>query len=517
MKSKFLLLIISLSLNMTVFGQICGTSSNETFKTSQKTVTDSKLLNTLNSICVNVYFHIVRESNGSGGFSSNQLDNVTNILNSAFNAHNLYLNNTLGFDYINNSTYYNIDDTGNSTNEFDALVQINNIPNAINIYIVNNAVSYAGRANGILSQALVIEKNYVNTQVVSHEVGHCLDLLHTFQGTATNSSGCAEAINGSNCTSCGDKVCDTPADANTGNSGGYTPDMDNIMSYYYPFNHFSNGQASRIRQAFASSSLLQQVISNSCEIPEINGSLTICTDDTNTYSLTNIDQNDIISWQVSSNLQIISSTNNSVTVKPINNSAIGNATIYANINNTYTLSKDIIIGTPITVDDIDGALGMDGEYEILVETNDGNGNDFEWKVNGVLVNDNGNDWVRIYFGDYPCINNQIIISMRKEGVCGWSSWVSMNYTECEDEEAFFRFSSNPMNEGGSVNEIIITDESILGKKNYEISILNKYGIKIYSKKKKEKNVYINFLKKGFYFVNYQNTEGISITKKLIIK
>ncbi len=281
MKTKILLLITFLSANIISYGQICGTPS-PLFQ-AKKTITNSEFLKSSNLICINVYYHIVRENNGTGGYNSNQLDDITNTLNTAFNEHNLYLNNS-GFDYIDNSTYYNIDDTGNSTTEFDALVQININPNAINIYIINNATSYAGRANGILSQALVIEKNYANTQVVSHEVGHCLDLWHTFQGTAANTSGCAEAINGSNCSSCGDLVCDTPADANTGNSGGYTPDMDNIMSYYYPFTHFSNGQADRIRQAFASSTILQQVVSNSCNF--IEGPEEICTGEFETFSLT---------------------------------------------------------------------------------------------------------------------------------------------------------------------------------------------------------------------------------------
>jgi len=351
MKTKKLLLITFLILNTAIFGQICGTLPIETSKNTQKTVTNSQFLSSSNSICINVYYHIVRENNGNGGLNSNQLDNITNTLNAAYNEHNLYIN-SLGFDYINNSTYYNINDTGNSTTEFDALVQINNLPNAINIYIVNDAISYAGKANGILSQALVIERNYANTQVTSHEVGHCLDLWHTFHGSiaeppsSLDPNACPELINGNNCSSCGDYVCDTPADANTGNSGGYTPDMDNIMSYYYPFNHFSNGQAVRIRQAFASSSLLQQVVSNNCSIAELSSIDNLCFTNDKTITISNLGNN-TTSWQVSSNISIIPSpTNNSITIKALNSTSSGNGWVKATLSNGTILQENFAVGVP---------------------------------------------------------------------------------------------------------------------------------------------------------------------------
>ena len=253
-------------------------------------------------------------------------------MNHTFNPHSLNINN-LGFDYIDNTTYYNIDDSDNNNSEFNALVQINNIPNAINIYIVNNAVSYAGRSNGILSQALVIESSWANTQVISHEVGHCLDLWHTFQGTATNTNdGCAEAIDGSNCTTCGDYVCDTPADANTGNSGGYTPNMDNIMSYYYPFNEFSNGQIDRVRNAFATSSVLQQIVSNSCAIAELSPIDYLCYPANKTLTISNLEDS-TTTWQVSSNVTILSSNNSSITVRAKYSNSTGNGWVKATLSN----------------------------------------------------------------------------------------------------------------------------------------------------------------------------------------
>jgi len=148
-------------------------------------------------------------------------------------------------------------------------------------------------------------------------------------------------------------------------------------------------------------------------------------------------------------------------------------------------------------------------------------NDFQWKVNGVLVNDYGNDWVRIYFSDYPCINNQITLSMRKQGTCGWSNWVSLNYGECEDED-YFMFSSNPMTEGSIENKIIIkerhkTTNNSIKRKNYSINIFDDNGVKVFSKTHKKKEFILKNLTKGLYFVKFKTKKGNVLTKKLIIE
>lgn len=101
-----------------------------------------------------------------------------------------------------------------------------------------------------------------------HELGHAFGLLHTF-----NTSTCAENVSRlpqyNNCATCGDKVCDTPADPNVSNhmnlvnancdyigSGSivdpnfmpYMPDTKNYMSYYHGcVEHFTEGQGVRMR------------------------------------------------------------------------------------------------------------------------------------------------------------------------------------------------------------------------------------------------------------------------------
>ena len=89
-------------------------------------------------------------------------------------------------------------------------------------------------------------------KVLAHEVGHYLDLYHTFQG------GCSGGTSGT-CATQGDKVCDTPPVA-TANSGcptlgsinscsGTGPDLlDNHMDYTNDNcrNNFTNGQEDRM-------------------------------------------------------------------------------------------------------------------------------------------------------------------------------------------------------------------------------------------------------------------------------
>lgn len=434
MKTKTLHLIIFFGLltSLELKAQLCGTPQTTNFPTNHRTIINQSFLNNNESICFNVFYHIVRQDNGSGGFNASLLDDVNEKLNHSFNPHSLNINN-LGFDYIDNTTYYNIDDSDNNNTEFNALVQINNIPNAINIYIVNNAVSYAGRSNGILSQALVIESSWANTQVISHEVGHCLDLYHTFQGTAIGTDGgCAEDIDGSisNCTNCGDYVCDTPADANTGNSGGYTPNMDNIMSYYYPFNEFSNGQIDRVRNAFATSSVLQQIVSNSCRIAELSPIDYLCYPANKTLTISNLEDS-TTTWQVSSNVTILSSNNSSITVRAKYSNSTGNGWVKATLSNNIVLQEDFKVGVPdvsvITLESFNSAPLVTGtftnvtaRYNWLIDVGQF-GHVWEWIVPSSQVISNSPSYSYIHVS--PLGNpTSIYIKTRACNECGPSEW-----------------------------------------------------------------------------------------------
>lgn len=154
------------------------------------------------------------------------------------------------FKYINNSYY---DEVKNENwKEMQALY---NVKNRINIYYVSEILNPGGGAAGfagfgcitnLIEEGVVIKKSST-PRTLYHEMGHYFGLLHTFEGSGT------ELVNGSNCTTAGDLICDTPSDpfvkgdpvANYVNSSCkfismkqdangdyYDPIVGNIMSYY---------------------------------------------------------------------------------------------------------------------------------------------------------------------------------------------------------------------------------------------------------------------------------------------
>lgn len=230
-----------------------------------------------------------------------------------------------------------------------------NMSNSINFYLVNTGMA-PGQARQILSKYLYVENAWALTAVSPHEVGHCLSLYHTHQGRLCSDGGCAEDIvcsQYSNCCECGDKVCDTPADpCLNGNlnsncqyigGGGFNPDTSNFMAAGNNQNcrdHFTEGQAERMKYHIENFQELQEVVGTSCTIPEITGDDTLCNNDQKTYTLTN--NSNPVTWEVgpSNLIEEVSSNNTSITVKRANSSATGYAYIKALL--PQTIIKDSI-------------------------------------------------------------------------------------------------------------------------------------------------------------------------------
>ena len=131
-------------------------------------------------------------------------------------------------------------------------------PGRVNIYLferfVDDMEGGCAIAGGHITHelgAMYFASGCFGSTVFAHETGHYLGLPHTFMDTPTT-----ELVDGSNCDSVADEICDTPADPyiNSGdtmitwledclfvyegkdaNGDYYTPDIYNIMSYY--FNH----------------------------------------------------------------------------------------------------------------------------------------------------------------------------------------------------------------------------------------------------------------------------------------
>lgn len=303
-------------------------------------------------ICVRVFFHIVRNSAGSNGFNQNNIPALLNILNEAFMPRNIIIVNS-GVDFINNDAFgIEFNDS-----EFTALTNTNNVTNAINFYLLPiNATGYAGRASAIPGNSLVVGFDFINTSTSPHELGHCLNLFHTHH--QVEQGGCSD--NGTNCTTCGDFVCDTPVDpvlscgtnvdpgtcAYTG-GGGFNPDTRNYMSYSCRFppcrDRFSVGQGVRMRVSLLNDPLLQPFITTACVTME--GSKSLCsTSATETYTIQNAPPNSTFAWSWSNNCPTYTPNGSQCTVTRGNCS--GSTTLTCTITTPFgnlTVSKDIAL------------------------------------------------------------------------------------------------------------------------------------------------------------------------------
>lgn len=221
--------------------------------------------------------HIVRKSDGTGGYPLANLNNVMALTNKQ------YLQSGTGIqfyfagttpDYIDNDGLYDqYEQYGERAfNGRDA-------NNALNQYYVHNGpgpYAYLPDANNVINTRSVLPDATndfdMGNRIIPHELGHNFNLLHTFDSSYGNELVTRGA--GANCATAGDLVCDTPADPwgrfpNTtdcivacppsytctfrdSQNNTYTPSLTNIMSYYVPCIYdFTPGQVERMQAGLA--------------------------------------------------------------------------------------------------------------------------------------------------------------------------------------------------------------------------------------------------------------------------
>lgn len=192
---------------------------------------------------VPVTIHVCRDSDGLGGLTVPQVDLALADLNSQFNSTNFTFFQCGEIIYIDDDDYSPVAD---EQAKRDELRQTLHIPNTLNVYFANltNLAGLSSYTHSATQGVLLNNSSATNGTTLSHEVGHYFDLYHThltFWG--------AECPDGSNCTTAGDRLCDTPADPNLQGlvdwlcvydqsaatplacSGTYAPAADAIMSY----------------------------------------------------------------------------------------------------------------------------------------------------------------------------------------------------------------------------------------------------------------------------------------------
>jgi hypothetical protein len=277
MKKIYLFLVLLFAMNNNIAQTFCKTPSN----TPNFLNSTSRLIVPAKSYQIRIFAHIIRTSAGSGGMTQTELNSAIDILSQDYNPLNISFT-LVGQDYINSDRYFN----GSINSD---IFKVNTTPNAIDIYFLpNSCPSPGGLAENIVSKAFVVGGTWtfnspsviVNTsRIVSHEMGHCLGLYHTHHGTSNEGTleQCPELVNGTNSSTCGDYVTDTPADphlefnVNTScnwlgagrdiNGQSYRPDTRIIMSYTRPscMQYLTDGQAERIFLSLSNNKVLQDV------------------------------------------------------------------------------------------------------------------------------------------------------------------------------------------------------------------------------------------------------------------
>lgn len=446
-----LIIVFGMSNTSILYGQNvrCGTPTPHNYQTFERTKGLGNSNNTYAHlpICLNVYYHIVRRNDGSGGFEATRLHNISDVLNNAYAPLNIHYN-TIGYEFIDNNYYYDI----YNNNFRDELFDYHNQENAINIYIVGSYPGLRGIAQNIPSNAAIIVMEYVESMVTAHEVGHCLNLLHTHE-IGYGRENVVRSGSNANCSYAGDKLCDTPADPllqnkvnsnciYTGNEVDalgfpYEPDTHNIMSYTLNScrESFTSGQELRIRDAIASSPILQNIVGDTCHLSDIDGVDQMCNDVQETFSIDRV--TGPYTWTCSSNLRIVTQNNNKVMVEAINNQTYGQAWLKVNYYMGQS-KKNIWIGTynggveEYTIRDDGGVLMVlpdDGTFDA---------NPLQWRVNGQIVpNNTVNGLIEIDIDNYNdfCVDNLTEISVRRycSSECGWSDFDSV-YEPCDGDE-----------------------------------------------------------------------------------
>ncbi|MEQ8471591.1 MAG: T9SS type A sorting domain-containing protein [Marinoscillum sp.] len=195
---------------------------------------------------VGIVAHIIRKDNGVGGLTELQLSDAIEVVNDYYASANIQFfvaetNEILSTKYFD----FNTADESAMGLKYD-------VNNVINIYFTNsvgdNQGTYCGYAYfpGGPDRILMDNSCAINGSTLPHEIGHFFTLYHTHG--KDNSQLTDELVNGSNCTTAGDEICDTPADpllsfnnvnsscvytgnAKDANGAAFKPDPRNIMSY----------------------------------------------------------------------------------------------------------------------------------------------------------------------------------------------------------------------------------------------------------------------------------------------
>ena len=130
---KLTLLLMTIGSSYWTSAQVCGTPqpANPIIYPSTISAREAN-----SSFCIDVFFHIVRNTDRTDAFPRPNTDAIVNELNEFYRPHDIIINNA-GTGFINNSDNLYVDG-----NEGYSIANSYNKDNAINYYIVQDMLYY---------------------------------------------------------------------------------------------------------------------------------------------------------------------------------------------------------------------------------------------------------------------------------------------------------------------------------------------------------------------------------------
>ena len=249
----FLLFVFYSTLVLSQDNYDCGTSfdpdDSKIVLDWVKKIRTKQLMVTPKDSIVPVKFHIIGYSDSSSAIDSSDVYDELSIVNDYFkNAgiifqhcgpiHYIFDNEYAEFEKITDETICDQEDEFNVLNIYFVPELFKMVDGSI-VYLCGYAYLTGQNKNRLI----MLNSCSTNGSTLAHEIGHYFSLLHTH-----SSSNGHELVNGANCSTAGDLLCDTPADPRLSNlnvnqncvyvgneqdalGDFYNPDPTNIMSY----------------------------------------------------------------------------------------------------------------------------------------------------------------------------------------------------------------------------------------------------------------------------------------------
>lgn len=255
----------------------------------------------IESAVIRVRVHDMQGLGGEGALSPAEIKANLTVLRDFFDDYAIHFN-VLSIEDLPLQNYFGY------LNIWGAAVT-NSDPDVIDIFLTDPNFGYDGAvAGGIPGTFLIMFGNVLGTEVIAHEMGHCLGLYHTHETFV-----CAELPDGSNCAECGDFVCDTAANPTDlrpfvdpsycyllpefyNMFPDYDPDPTNLMAYtpITCLEHVSEEQHDRMMAAIEHLPVLQAVVDHAEAVYDNKSGETGLTYTAQPYSAVGIDYENLV-------------------------------------------------------------------------------------------------------------------------------------------------------------------------------------------------------------------------------